>query len=259
MAAESILTDKKPGFPKLSVGQKEHTTEIEYVGQYAALLAASPNIGEAWGDYAGTVTRVSIDPHEGATTAELSVTVSYEFEAGDFSTDPGVEQETTYEIEWAAVSRSMYEHPEFAIGLLGTYALTSEDWVAIEKWQNEDDLTQKAVFKYKEKDADTTYKTLSTNAKMFARGIQLGVEEWDDFAPVVRVTTTYLNGLPPTGSAGQKDNPPSAANGPSGYEWRKSADRAIKAGGQNKWERSQEWLGAKKVLVDKDDIFWTAP
>jgi hypothetical protein len=46
---------------------------------------------------------------------------------------------------------------------------------------------------------------------------------------------------------------------PDGYEWRKSADRNVTAGKRTRWEKQEEWLGAKKVLHDKDEIFWEAP
>ena len=260
MPDESIIRYKKPGFPTLENNGKEHTTRIEYVGPHIDLFEAAPPIGVTWGNYAGVVTSANLIPIPGTEHGELSISMGYYFDqASPAGEGEGQEQETTYEIEWVLVSRSTLEHPKFAIGLGGSYALTSEDVCAIEQWKNEEDVTQKKVFGYKEKPDDSTWKTLSTNAKMFARGVQLGVETWDDFAPVVRVTTGYINGKPPRSQAGQKDNPPAAAEGPTGYEWRKSAERNIKAGGQNRWERVEEWLGAKKVLIDKDEVFWSAP
>jgi hypothetical protein len=44
---------------------------------------------------------------------------------------------------------------------------------------------------------------------------------------------------------------------PIGYEWLKTADRSISQGGRKRWQKIEEWTGAKKVLVDKDEIFWT--
>jgi hypothetical protein len=55
MAAESILTYKKPGFPKISKTERGDQTVIEYVGPQSTLEAAEPAMNAAWGDYDGIV------------------------------------------------------------------------------------------------------------------------------------------------------------------------------------------------------------
>ena len=42
---------------------------------------------------------------------------------------------------------------------------------------------------------------------------------------------------------------------PVGYQWRKSADRAIQTS-QTRWDKTEEWIGAIKVLLDKQEIFF---
>lgn len=261
MARESIYTLMRPGFPKETADSGAYRNEIEYIGLFKDIQAANCRIGIPWGEYPGYVTSAQAEPLEGTSPKMgiLTVVVERRFDAADYSeSGTGEKTETNYEEEWVNVSRSMLEHPEFAIGGGGTYELTSEDVCSIEKWKNEEDVEKKKIFNF-QKSNDGTYSELGTEAQMFARGIQLGVETWDDFAPVIRVTSVYLNGKPPSTEAGQKDNPPSEADGPSGYQWRKSGARRIHTGGQNRWELIEEWTGCKKVLVDKDEIFWTPP
>lgn len=258
MARESIYTMMRPGFPKEIVDQGAYRVSIEYVGKKTDLENAAPLIGSTWGEYTGRVANVALSPMENNGHATLIVELERKFESADYSFDGGELTETNYEEEWVCVNRPLLEHPAFAVGYEGANALTSEDISAIEAWKNEEDVSKKKDFKYKTS-ASSSYSDLSTNAKMYARGVQLGCESWDDFVPVIRVTSVYLNGKPPNEEAGQKDSPPPDADGPSGYEWRKSGARRIHTGGQNRWELIEEWTGCKKVLLDKDEIFWSAP
>lgn len=254
--ADPFANYLKFGFPKENNSGSAYRTELEYVGPYSTLYSGAPDIGDTWGDYVGRVEDLEIEYLENTSKGSLRVVMGHQFEAGSGGTEAGEVREVSYEVEWVNVNRSMLEHPAFRLGGGGTYELTEEDIAAIEKWKNEDDVTKKSEYKYKESSTSTTYTTLSTNAQKFATGIQQGIESYDDFAPVVRVTTSLVNGGSSTSTAGLKDNPPTFAGGPAGYEWRKSADRSIRTGKQNKWERTEEWLGAKKVLVDRDAIYF---
>ena len=258
MAAESILTYKKPGFPKQSLGAKGYTTSIEYVGPTATLEAALPNIGAAWGDYTGIVETRDIEPIEGtAGYSDLKIVVSYEF-SGSESTF-GEAREVTTEIEWVAQGKRLIEHPQLRLGGGGANALTKQDVIDVGFWENEQDATLKEAYQYNELAATGSgdVAELTTNGKFYATGIMLGQDPYDDFVPVARKHTTYVNGPPATSTAGAKDTPTGFPNLPTGYEWRKSADRSIRAGGQNRWERTEEWTGAPKVLIDKNQIYWT--
>jgi hypothetical protein len=250
MAAESILTYKKPGFPKTLATATAFRTTIEYVGPLSTLSAARPANNAAWGDYDGTVTSTELSPIEGTSQTELIVVCEMLFEGAD---SVGTAKEVSYEVEWVYFQRSMFEHPVFTAG--GTYALTAEDIAAIEAWKNEETVSVKAAFAYSAEDSSVE---LSANAEIFAMGLNLGQETYEDYAPVIRRTTRYLNGLPPTSSAGLKGSDPSFTGKPTGYEWRKTADRSISAGGRNKWDRVEEWTGAEKVLHDRTSIYWTA-
>ena len=254
MAAESIAAFRKPGFPRLSTTESAFRTLIEYIGATATLTAAEPDPGVAWGDFVGTVTTTELFPTENPAISELVVTVELEAESPE---EEGTLESETYEIEWVVVGRSMYEHPQFAIGFGGANALTSEDISHLANWQKEEDTELKAAYSFASEFSPDI--ELSTNARLFARGIELGLIEMEDFAPVTRKTSTYVNGPPPQTEAGQKQDPPSFPRLPAGYEWRKSADRSVTAGKRTKWDRSEEWTGAKKVLYDRDEIFWEAP
>jgi len=251
---ESISALRKPGFPKPVKTENGEATLIEYIGATATLEAAIPDIGAAWGDFEGSVRSTSIIPVEGLdTTSELTITVELISESGE---EPGTLESETYELEWVAVARSMYEHPQFAIGQDGASELDSADIAQIAAWEVLEDPYLKAQYMLS---GDYAAVTLTDRAKLFARGIELGQTVFEDFAPVARKVSTYTGGPPPQSEAGQKDDPVGFPGLPDGYEWRKSADRNVTAGKRTRWEKQEEWLGAKKVLHDKDFIYWEPP
>lgn len=254
MAAESIAAYRKPGFPVLDTSENSFRTLIQYIGPTATISAAEPDPGDAWGDFVGTVRSTSYNETESVGTAELTVVVEILAESDE---EPGTLESVTHEIDWAVVDRSMYEHPQFAIGKGGANALTSEDIADIQNWREEEDPAVKQLYQYATP-ADGSV-SLSTNARLFARGIELGQDTFEDYAPVAMKTSTYVNGPPETSEAGQKEIPTGFPNLPAGYEWRKSADRSTTSGRRTRWEKSEAWMGAKFVLHDKDQIFWEAP
>lgn len=251
--AESILTYKKPGFPKTTNSEKSYQTVIEYVGPESTLASAEPATGTVWGTYDGIVTSSNLSPIEGTTQAELTVTTEYTYDGE--SGDTGTAREITFEVEWVMFTRPMVEHPVFRPGGGGANQLTDDDIADIEGWKNEPSPSVKKNFAYYDEESDTT-ELLSDAATVFAKGLNLGLENYEDFAPIIRKTTTYVGGLPGNSVAGLKDNPPNFSGVPSGYEWRKSADRAVRGAGQTRWERVEEWSGAIKVLVDKTSIYF---
>ncbi len=252
MADESIIDNKKPGYPQYSNSEKAFRTTIEYVGSQSTLESAIPSNNTAWGEYAGIVVSSELTPLPGTDQAELTVVTEFVFDSGDGS-ESGTAQEVSYEVEWVMFQRSLFEHPEFAVGGGGTYELDAEDIAAIDAWENSPPSIKKEFY-YEENNSG---KPLSANARKFAEGRNLGQESWEDYAPVIRVTTRYVNGLPATSDAGLIDSsPPDFSGRPSGYEWRKSADRSVKSGGQSRWDRVEEWTGALKVLTDRESIFW---
>lgn len=255
MADESILTYKKPGFPVVEKATNGVKTTIEYVGPLATLEAAQPNRNAVWGEYSGFVLSTRIEPLEDNTTAEMTVIMENPFDVSDGGGegDAGTAGDITYEVEWSMFQRSMFEHPQFTAG--GINALTTEDIAQIQAWQNEPDPLERAAYQYKTETAGSSTQ-LSENAQKFADAIFLGQENFEDYVPIVRVTTRFYDGLPGTSEAGLKDDPPPFSGRPVGYEWRKTADRAVRANTETTWERVEEWIGAIKVLTDKEQLYF---
>lgn len=254
MAEESIIQYKKPGFPKPFISEKDYGNLIEYIGPQVDLEGANATLAQSWGGYDGVITQADLNPIEGTALAELTVRVTRKTDLASDST-VGEKERETYEIEWVKVSRPLKEHPAF-------YNLLSvHDLVDIEYWRNEPDPTLKVAYKYDARiniDGVSDETELEPLAKKYAKAILLGFEEYEDYAPVVRKTSFYVNGPPPDSDAGQKQDPIGVPNLPAGWEFRKSADRSINANGQTRWEKIEEWEGAKKVLIDRDEIFFTA-
>lgn len=260
MATESIYANRRPGFPRESVNDRSYQTIIEYVGLLSTLIAASPDISSTWGEYPGIVSSVTPEEWEGSSYGMLTVVCERVFDASESST--GTKRETTYEVDWVDIERSLYEHPEFRVGGGGNYELTNEDVAAIKSWEKNPDPDYKKIYVYSHDDYATAPTAespiLSANAQMFSKGLELGVDVWVDKAPVLRESVSYVGGPPPAASAGQKEDPPEGfPNIPAGYEWIRSTDRGLRSGGQTKWVNDTEWIGAKKVLIDVDQIFWT--
>lgn len=254
MAEESIIDYKRPGYPKTQNSEKSYRTLIEYIGPHDLLSSAEPASNDQWGDYPGKVASTNLSPIEGTEHATLQVTTEYFYDNEDGQ--PGEADSVTLEVDWVVLQRSMYEHPAFAPGEGGQFELNGGDLVDIASWEREEDRTLKTLYQYLD---GTDVVELSLNARMFARGIELAQDVWEDYVPVIRRTTNYSNGNPANSTAGEKGGEPSFAGKPRGYEWRKSADRGVNDRGQTRWSRQEEWIGAKKVLSDKKRVYWAAP
>lgn len=161
-----------------------------------------------------------------------------------------------FEIDQVQNEKTLRQHPDFI-------TFTAADWKAVLAWDAETDTVARADFKYYVRDAAgeavgasvALTGTSSTGQKAYATLRLLGVESFLDFAPVVRRTSRYNGNNPPSSAdTGQKVTAPSYA--PAGYEWLKTADRVSKAGlNAGFWIRQEEWIGARKILLDKDDLF----
>lgn len=164
-----------------------------------------------------------------------------------------------FEIEWAQTEKALKFHPAFA-------SSTVAEWAAIDAWEKETELQQKAIFKfyYRDKENSTTggLQTLGatglpdSSQQDYAKLRFFGVESFLDFAPVARKSSRFRGwNAPETSDAGQKVGSDPFTGVPSGYLWLKSADRSSKQGFGNEWIRQEEWLGARIILLDKDEIF----
>ena len=260
MPEESIIAKLRPGFPRVSEDEKSVRTSLEYIGTESVVYAAAPDRNDIWGLYPGYVKSVEWEPLDLTEYGILTVMVEQLFDQ-TFELATGTKQSTVYEIDWADNQKSLYDHPQFVAG--GGFELTSKDVESLKKWQSDEGTAEmKSKYYYVSDQSGTgelVYDLLSDNAKMFARGIQLGIEYWVEKLPVLRRTETYVNGPPPTGEAGLKDDPGDFPGKPTGYEYLRSSDRSLKASNERKWNRDTEWLGAKTVLIDAAQIFWPPP
>jgi len=255
MAAESIINLKRPEFPKIEENENGTVTRIEYIGDTATIAAAKPAVGATWGDYVGQVKSSIIEPTENTGISVLAVTVDNTKDNAEPST--GELKSVSYEIRWVSVERDMLEHPQFAIGEGGENALTTGDIYDIEMWKApENTRALRDEYKYNE---GGYHVSLSANAKLFCRGIELGQETFDDKAPTAIKISEYVNGPPPETTAGIKEDPAGFPNLPEGFEWRKETADSTRAGGATKWNLTEEWNGAKKVLHDRLHIYWEPP
>lgn len=238
MAAESILTYLRENFPKKGLSSGNYKTDLEYIGEYATLLAASPAIGAVWGDYFGVVDSANIEPISGTSPLQGILTISMidEFAAAE---SEGTEKtaSVSYQVIWTPVSRPLIEHPEFQEG--GFYFLDSGELAEIAIWEN-----------------DKTFVVSGTNPNVYIDGRNMGIDTYDDFAPTLIKTTPYVNGPSSNSTAGEKEEPTGFPNKPNGYEWVKSADDCVSTGRRNRWERVEQWTGAKRVLVDKNTLYY---
>ena len=256
MAAESIISFKRPGFPKENASAAGRATFIEYIGPESTLRAASPATGATWGDYSGLVQDVDVDPIEGTDHAVLAIRILREWGSAEYGSSTGDEQQTVHEIDWVDVQTDIFQHKVFRAS--GTYALNNDDLIELRRWQDMTDITLKAAWQFYTDDTGEATGTLSANAQVLAKGLLLGIEYYNEKAPVLRKSTFYLNGPPPQSGGGVKEDPGSfpQISGLSGYEWLRSADRSLQTGTEKEWRRDQEWTGARKILVDAENIYW---
>lgn len=257
MSAASLASRMRPGFPKESVTDAAYRTEIEYVGLAADLRSESPTTYSTWGTYYGIVVDSRLEPLEGTDWGILTVVVELKFEPGEATF--GEKQESTAEIDWTITERPLREHPEFNVNGTGAHKLTEEDVIALERWEKTNRADYKKEYMYYIDETESETRTLSANAKLIAYAMMMGIESYEDALPVARLTESYAGGPSPDSQAGLKETPSGIPNLPEGYEWKRNADRCVKKGGSGRWERSIEWIGVDKVLVDAQNIYWTVP
>lgn len=242
----------RPDYPKVHVDATGIRRTYLMRGLKSVIDPLKVGIGQLF--YGERVERTNEDPLGTTGYIDYSIETYYTFASA--TTQEDNDQYPFYEIDQVQVEKSLKQHPAFI-------AFTAADWQAINAWENELDMTLKAAYKYYLRDKENTAVgsvqtltgTTSTGQKAYAYLRLRGVESFLDYAPVVRRTTKYRgNQAPSAADAGQKTSAPPYA--PDGYQWLKTADRVSKQGVKSvDWVRQEEWTGARKVLLDKDEIF----
>jgi hypothetical protein len=252
MEEDPLISYIKPEFPKIEYTESAVVTRVEYIGPHQ-IISSLPFPGATWGNYRGVVKSSSVEPTENIDISIGLLTLEETIDNVDVM--PGTLTAVSYEIRWLTIERSMYEHPDFNSG--GRHALSVGDLYDIEKWKAPENAREfRTTYRYLENGYENE---LSANARMFCRGIELGLETFEDKAPTAIKISEYVGGPPPTTDAGLKDEPMNFPNLPANFEWRKETADSTRASGATKWNLTEEWLGAKVVLFDRLQVYWSAP
>ena len=187
-----------------------------------AVLKASLDAGDFTGLYL-----VSVQNQPDGSGVAGPGTLTLEFQP----IDPGA----TIEIETATLEKPVESNPYYSL-------ITSGIWARFNTWEQEPDPTLKGDLKYtipgsKPPQVETLNGIIAVLAAKKLRGVTSYVEP----APVVR-KTSYSRTLVSTGGVGKVSDP---GAGPSGYQWLKTSDRCVWRKSDGRWERSEEWTGAK--------------
>jgi hypothetical protein len=252
----ALLDFLRPDYPTFETDTSGTRATWAVRGLAATINPLLPNIGDilAYGGFNYIIEKVSAGPLATSTYADYLIMGYYSpAKTEEEVTD---EQYPQFSIDYVQVEKALKQHPEFA-------AFTADDWVAVTTWDEETDSAAKADLQYYARDKDgkaigsaiALTGTATTGQIGYATLRLKGVESFLDFAPEVTYTSKYFSTTPPSAAdAGQKVTAPSYA--PSGYEWLKIMDRVTKTGTRSlAWIREEKWLGARKVLLDKDEIF----
>lgn len=245
----------RPGHPKEIESESSEGNEYEYRTTTSVIVANKPTVGDAWADGRPVVFVRSFEISGASEISDLLVVTAVNFTAGG-TISPTVE-ETIYENHHRPILKPLEVHPKFQTG--GTYALDTTARKHILGWKAEVDPDLKSQRKYKALDSDGvasgTTTTISGNALEFIKFLEIGVEEWTDYMPVWRKRSLYRSTSAPGINAIGVKGTPAGSGYPTGYEWVKSKDDAQRQGRSTKWQRDEEWEGAKVVYVDKTDIY----
>jgi len=246
----------KPGHPRAYANDSLTGSIYAYHGATTTIDANIPGVGEVWADGNPVVSTEKFQFNTLSARSELIVvTGNPVIYSGTLGT-PAVE-ETLYELEWRAVTLPLEVHPVFRTS--GTYAIDATGRKHILGWKAELNPTLKSERKYKPLNSYGlpvgAEVTISGNALEFIKLLEIGVEEYIDYAPIWRKRSMYRGSTtPPVSTIGQKGTP-SGSGYPTGYEWVKSKDSAQRVGRSSRWRRDEEWEGAKVVWVDIDEVF----
>jgi hypothetical protein len=140
---------------------------------------------------------------------------------------------TTIEVDFAAVERPLLTHPRYCTG--GVKALDTAARRKVELWEADK--------------SAANYGALTADGLDYAAKVLKGVTSYLVGAPIARKTTRSTS-APTVSSVGTRSATAPVAGAPSGYQWLKIADRAVRQAPASGWERVEEWQGAKEIDAD---------
>ena len=255
MSYSAVSSYIRPGHPKEFSSESSTGSTWIYRGPSATIAANKPAIGETWADGLPVVACEIFEISGASAVTDMMVVTA--INTSTSVTIATTTEEIVYEMEWRPVLKPLEVHPEFQTG--GTYALDATARKHILGWRAEQDPDLKSQRKYRQLDSDGVASgsdtTISGNALAFIKMAEVGVEEFTDYMPIWRKRSLYKGTNPPsTGAIGVKGTP-SGSGFPSGYEWVKSRDSAVRIGRRARWQRDEEWEGALVVYADKTDVY----
>jgi hypothetical protein len=255
MGHAALATYLRPGHPKERADEVTIGNSYEYRTDTATIAANKPAIGDLWADGRPVIFTQVYEISAASGVSDLAVVTGVNFGL------TGVIATTVEEIIYEAFNRPVVKplevHPYFAAG--GTYAIDATARKHIIGWRAELDPDLRSQRKYKALDSNGepsgTTTTITGNAVVFIKMLEIGVEEYVDYMPVWRKRSLYRGTAAPGISAIGAKGTPAGSGYPAGYEWVKSRDDASRLGRAAKWQRDEEWEGCITVYADKTTLY----
>lgn len=215
---------EQPDSPKIHEESGKTVVTRTFKGPYGKCLANLPASGASMTGFDGKViTTVDLQRQPGG-IGLLTVTLEVNEDAEDV--------EPTYEIEWTQLEKPIESHPMFAD------IDPDLDLPMVQKYFEAKNYTERAEIKaYLSTAGDSGQLCLLLIDKK-----ERGIESYLVFAPVVK--STYTSKLPAQDStAGTREDPPTAAKAPTGFQWLRTGDTSRRTGTKGRYERTAEWTG----------------
>ena len=237
----NVTTKEQPGSPVITITTDTTRVRRVWKGLYSALLSSPPMaVGQSFGINGAVVETATTTADRGSGLGTFIA------EGSNVSVYPT----PVYSTESVDLQKDIITHPRYQTG--GANALAQwNDFIALDAWKNETDITKRLAWKYYLTDSDrqakTNEQTLSANAQHVAKKIAQGTTSYNIGYYIVRATTYWLT-RPAIDKIYIKDDPPAAANKPSGYYWLKIADSRSFNG--KYWTRNEVWMGVEKIDND---------
>ena len=188
-----------------------------------------------------TVQRVRVQKRAGRNGVML-VVLEYEATVAEVNEDPTQPQ---YEIEWTQLEKAIEQHPRYRKGWTapGGTAVTRKQFALIQEYIGANSDRRNEIFNF-----DTSLGLLEGEPlalELLCKKLR-GIESYTIEAPIVRSTAPMMS---PNSrrSAGDLVVTPPVPGYPTGYSWKRTADRSTRTGRHGKWQNSKEWTGVEDI------------